>query len=444
MPAGTEAVVLLVELTIAEGGIDRFLALTHEHARSTRQDVPGCLRFDVVRENDAHVVIYEVYADRAALAASRSRPELERYRERTMALVTERRVQELHRWSADTPARRSKVLCTIPVLAERRHLVQRLVDAGYDVAFNETGRSFDADALVEALPGVTATIASIEPYDARTLAAATDLRIVARLGVGHDQVDVPACTAAGVAVAMAFGTNHEAVADHTLALMAALASRVTANDRRVREGAWGSLYHGTLHGTTVGLVGFGRIGRAVAKRCQGFAMRVLVHDPEVDAASIAHLGCEPAGFETLLETADIVSLHAPLMPATRHLIDAGALARMRPTAFLVNTARGPLIDEAALAAALERGTIAGAALDVFEVEPLPPASPLRRLDNVVLTPHVAGLSDAAVAAMAGKCVDNILDYLAGRALEPGLLLNPEVVGREAAGGAAADRPWQSK
>jgi len=421
-------VVLLVELEIAPGSMPHFLELASAHARITRAEEPGCLAFDVVQEDERRVVLYEVYGSRAAVEAHRARPQLARFKEQTAAMVTARRLRELSRVCDARAAGRGRVLCAIPVLNERRHLLQPLVDAGFEVVYNESGRSFDAAGLIQALPGAVATVASIEPYDAATLAAATDLRIVARLGVGYDQVDVPACTAAGVAVAMAFGTNHEAVADHTLAMMAALASRITDYDRRVRDGGWGSLYHGRLHGAVVGLLGFGRIGRAVAKRCQGFAMRVLVHDPEVDARAIEHLGCAPVGFDELFEAADFVSVHAPAMPSTRHLVNAAALERMKPSAFIVNTARGPLIDEAALATALEAGTIAGAALDVFEVEPLPAESPLRRLDNVVFSPHVAGLSDAAVTAMAEKCVDNILDYLAGRPLEPGLILNPEVVG----------------
>lgn len=430
--AAGRAVVLLVEFTIAPGRLERFLEIAAEHAQLSLADEPGCLAFDVAPEDDTHVVFYEVYRDAAALAAHRARPELARFRRLIEELVVERRTRELRRASDGRRARRGKVLCAIPVLAERRHLVQPLVDAGFEVVFNETGQSYDAATLSGQLQGVTATIASIEPYNARTLAAADALKIVARLGVGYDQVDVPACTAAGVAVAMAFGTNHEAVADHTLALMAALASQLTAYDRRVRDGGWGSLYHGRLHGAVVGLIGFGRIGRAVAKRCQGFAMRVLVYDPFVDTAGIAHLGGEPVDLEQLLESADFVSVHAPLTPATRHLVDAAALGRMQPGAFLVNTARGPLVDEAALARALEAGTIAGAGLDVFEVEPLPATSPLRRLDNVILSPHVAGLSEGAVAAMAQRCVDNILDYLAGRQLEPGLILNPKVIRPETA------------
>ena len=424
---GEDNIVLLVELEIAPGSMGRFLDLAAEHARLTLAEEPGCLVFDVVQEDATRVVLYEVYRDRAAVEAHAARPQLARFKEQTADMVSGRRRRELRRTSDGRAAGRGRVLCAVPVLNERRQLLQPLVDAGLEVVYNETGRRLDAAGLRAALPGVVATIASIEPYNAETLAAAKDLRLIARFGVGHDQVDVPACTAAGVAVAMTFGTNHEAVADHTLALMAALASRITTYDRRVRDGGWGSLYHGRLHGATVGLLGFGRIGRAVAKRCQGFAMRVLVHDPMVEARAIEHLGCVPVSFRALLDVADFVSVHVPSLPSTRHLIDAAALGRMKPSAFIVNTSRGPLIDEAALAKALEAGTIAGAGLDVFEVEPLPLESPLRRLDNVVFSPHVAGLSDAAVTAMAVKCVDNILDYLAGRPLPPGLVLNPEVV-----------------
>lgn len=325
--------------------------------------------------------------------------------------------------------RRSKVLCASSFLAKRPELLQRLVDEGYEVVFNESGRTLDEAGLGSLLPGIVATVAGTEPYSERIFAAAPDLRIVARLGVGFDQIDVSAATRHGVAVAMAFGANHEAVADHTFALMGALASSIRGYDWRVRDGSWGSLAHGRLHGTTVGIIGLGRIGRAVAKRCHGFAMRVLAHDPLIGGAAIGHLGCTPAGLDELLAEADFVSLHAPLLPATRHLIDATALSRMKSSAYLINTARGPLVDEAALITALEAGEIAGAGLDVFEVEPLPADSRLRTLESVVLSPHAAGMSEGAIRAMAERCIDSILTHLDGRPLEPGLVLNPETIGR---------------
>jgi phosphoglycerate dehydrogenase-like enzyme len=342
--------------------------------------------------------------------------------------LADRRQRELRRASDGRLPRRGKVLCASSFLAKRPELLQRLDDEGYEVVFNDSGRTLDEAGLGALLPGVVATVAGTEPYNERILAAAPDLRIVARLGVGFDQIDVAAATRHGVAVAMAFGTNHEAVADHTFALMAALASSITSYDRLVRDGSWGSLAHGSLHGTTVGIVGLGRIGRAVAKRCQGFAMRVLAHDPLIDATILGHLGCTQVGLDELLAQADFVSLHAPLLPATRHLIDAAALSRMKSSAYLINTARGPLVDEAALVAALEAGEIAGAGLDVFESEPLPAGSRLRALESVVLSPHAAGMSEGAVRAMTDRCIDSILAHLDGRPLEPSLILNPEAAG----------------
>ncbi|MCA9426200.1 MAG: hypothetical protein KC994_14055, partial [Candidatus Omnitrophica bacterium] len=253
-------------------------------------------------------------------------------------------------------------------------------------------------------------------------AAAAELRIVARLGVGHDQIDVPAATRHGVAVAMAFGTNHEAVADHAFALMATLASSLTVYDRRVREGGWGSLAHGRLHGTTVGLVGFGRIGRAVAKRCQGFAMRVLVHDPLLDATTLGHLGCTPVGLDELLAQSDFVSLHAPLLPATRHLIDAtAALSRMKRSAYLINTARGPLVKEGALADALEQKVIAGAATDDA---PRVETERLLHNPNHICTPHLGNRAIEGVRAVSRFAIQNAIDVLQGR--RPDHVLNPEV------------------
>jgi D-3-phosphoglycerate dehydrogenase len=274
---------------------------------------------------------------------------------------------------------------------------------------------------------VVGTIAGSEPYTERVFAHAPGLKAVARLGVGYDQVDVPAATRHGVAVAMAFGSNHEVVADHAMALMAAVAHRIVEYDRRARAGDWGSRFHGRLHGTTVGIVGFGRIGRALAKRCQGFNMEVLVADPVAEADTVGRLGYRLVELDELLRAADFVSLHAPLTAETHHLIDTRRLALMGPGAFLVNTARGGLVDEAALVAALQAGQIGGAGLDVFEEEPLPPESPLRQLDNVVLTPHVAGTSAAGLRAMTERCVDNLLALTRGRDPGPGLVLNPEVL-----------------
>ncbi len=317
-----------------------------------------------------------------------------------------------------------RVLVAVPLLAERRHLLRPLAEAGLTPVFNETGRFYDEEALIRALPGAVATVAGIEPYTERVLRAAPELRVIARFGVGYDTVDLDAARRHGVAVAMTFGANHEAVADHAMALITALLQGLLAYDRRVRTGGWGTLFHPGVHGRILGIVGFGRIGRATARRALAFGMRVLAADPAVPAAEMRRAGVEPVDLETLFAEAEVVSLHAPLTPETRHLVNAARLSRMRPGAYLVNTARGGLVDERALAAALREGRLAGAALDVFEEEPLAADSPLRSLEGVILTPHVAGLSEDAIARMTEVCIDNILRILRGEEPPEGRLLIP--------------------
>jgi phosphoglycerate dehydrogenase-like enzyme len=193
------------------------------------------------------------------------------------------------------------------------------------------------------------------------------------------------------------------VADHTLALMLAATRQVVANCQRIREGGWGLAVPlpamRALRGLTVGVVGFGRIGRAVARRLRGFECRVLAHDPVVPAADVRDSGCEPAGLDDLLAQADVLTLHCPSTPQTRRLIRRDTLARMKPGAVLVNVARGDLVETAALVEALERGHLAAAGLDVFDPEPPTPDSPLRTMANVVLSAHVASASERAVRTL---------------------------------------------
>ena len=309
-------------------------------------------------------------------------------------------------------------------------LFEPLVRAGYEVEVNETFRLPTEDELIEKLKdGVVATIAGGEPYTARVLETAPDLKIVARWGVGHDKVDLAAATRAGIPVAMAFGANHESVAEYAYAMGLALACRLGKRDALVRAGAWSfDGFHPGLWGRTAGIVGLGRIGGAVARRCRAGGMAVLVHDPFATDAQMAALGAERASLEDLLGRSDLVSIHAPSTAETRHLIDAARLALMKPTAILVNTSRGPLIDEAALVAALDAGLIGGAGLDVFEVEPLPDASPLRRFDNVLLSPHVSGMDRQAERLVTERCVTSILDFLGGRAQTLRLyVVNPDTL-----------------
>jgi D-3-phosphoglycerate dehydrogenase len=308
----------------------------------------------------------------------------------------------------------------------------RLEAAGFEVVLNRTGKIYDEAKMLEVLPGCFATLAGSEPYNARVLAAAPGLKAIARMGVGYDQVDVAAATRHGVAVAMAFGTNHEAVADHALALIGALGCQLMTCHQRVLGGGWGGNLAGSLWQSTVGILGLGRIGQALARRCRGFEMRILACDPYADAAWATANGVELVPIERLFAEADFVSVHAPHTPETDRIVNRERLVLMKPTAFLINTARGGLVDEAALIEALQAGRIAGAGLDVFAVEPLPADSPLRRLDNVLLTPHCAGANMRSMADMLNRCVDSILAFGEGRSPGAPYVLNPEVFAPHAA------------
>jgi D-3-phosphoglycerate dehydrogenase len=320
---------------------------------------------------------------------------------------------------------RPKVLVTVYHLATREApYLGRLERAGFEVVRNPLGRHYTEQELVDALPGVFATLAGGEPYTERVFRAATDLRVVARFGVGHDMIDVGAATRHGVAVAMAFGANHEAVADFTMTLMAGLATNLMGHHQRAKSGGWGCGFHAGFWGSTVGVIGLGRIGRAVARRCRGFSMRVLAYDtcPDPDYARAHEISL--VSLEALLRESDFVTLHAPHTPETENLIDGPRLRLMKPTAYLVNTARGALVDEDALCEALSARLIAGAGLDVFRREP-PTGSRLLTLDNVIVTPHAAGMSVTAEALMATRCVESILAIARGEPPGPEYVLNPE-------------------
>ena len=327
----------------------------------------------------------------------------------------------------------ARVLVAIPRVHEAtRPALARLAAAGFELVDNPVGRTLGEAELIALLPGCFATIAGGERYDERVFEAAPELKVVARMGVGYDKVDVAAATRHGVVVAMGFGTNHEAVADLAFTMMGALSNRLFAYHQEVMEGRWGGHFHPGLFRTTVGILGLGRIGRALARRCRGFEMRLLAYDTEADPAYAAAEGIELVPLERLFREADFVSVHAPHTQETDKIVNRAHLALMKRSAFLINTARGGLVDEAALAEALAAGRIAGAGLDVFAVEPLPAASPLRSLRNVVLTPHCAGGSVPAAVAMTERSVDQILALAAGRSPGDQDLLNPEVLRLRAA------------
>ena len=270
------------------------------------------------------------------------------------------------------------------------------------------------------------------PFTARVLEQLPRCRLVARYGIGVDTVDIDAATRLGIMVSNAAEYCVPEVADHAVALILSLARRIAYLDRQVRAQRWSETLAATgpvrrLSTQTVGLVGFGRIARRVASNLRPMVGKLLAYDPYVPPTAGAELGVEMVSLERLLAESDYVSVHTPLMASTRGLIGASELARMRPTAYLINTSRGPVVDEAALAAALQAGQIAGAGLDVFDPEPLPADSPLRALENVILTPHVAANSVEAIADLTQSVIHTVLEVMAGR--RPPYLLNPTVVPR---------------
>lgn len=243
-----------------------------------------------------------------------------------------------------------------------------------------------------------------------------DLKVVAVHGAGVDPVDIDACTARGVQVTNAPGANANAVAELVFGLMLSLLRGIPGAAHKAKaEKAWDAarVTGGELQGRTLGLVGFGQIGRRVAGVARAFGMSVVASDPAVDDADIQAAGVSPMALDALLGESDIVSLHAPAIPATRHMIDAAALKAMKPSAMLVNCARGALVDEAALAAALSRGEIAAAAVDVLEGEPPDPASPIYAAPNLLVTPHMAGSTFECLDAIAAACGADIGRVLRG-------------------------------
>ena len=289
----------------------------------------------------------------------------------------------------------------------------------------------DRRALLAGARGASAvvTLLTDEVDDAFLDAAGEGLRIVANYAVGYDNIDVAACTRRGVAVANTPDVLTEATADQAFALLLSVARRVREGHELVASGAWAGweplqLLGQDVGGATLGIVGMGRIGRAVARRARGFGMRVLYHNRHRDPEAERELGVDFTEFDALLEASDFLTLHTPLTEDTHHLIDATALARMKPTAVLVNTARGPVVDEAALVEALRRGAPWGAGLDVFEHEPQVLAG-LTTLDNVVLTPHTGSATESARTAMARLASEAVAAVLERRT--SGNILNPETL-----------------
>jgi len=278
----------------------------------------------------------------------------------------------------------------------------------------------DADAILNCYAKMTA----------RVIARLTRCKIIARYGIGVDNVDLTAATKARVLVTNVPDYCIDEVSDHALALLLTLARRTAAADTAVKAGAWDVVAHAgirRLRGQTLGLIGFGKIAKMLASKVQPLGMRLLVHDPYLDPAIISQLGAEAATLERLLADADAISIHVPLSPETHNLIGQRELALMKPTAFLINTSRGGIVDEQALAEALKEQRLGGAALDVLSAEPPPLDHPLRQAPNMILTPHLAFYSRESVTELQTKAAEEVARALKGEA--PRSPVNPEVLTR---------------
>ncbi len=318
-----------------------------------------------------------------------------------------------------------KVLITATSFSEvTREPEDRLIAAGYEVAHNPYGRPMTPDELRSVLRDVDGIAAGVDQFFPPAFDDAERLKVLARHGAGMDCVDVAECTRRGIVVANLPGANAEAVADMAFALMLAVARKIPEGDRTTKAGQWTNTYGVDVCGATLGLLGLGRIGKGVARRGRGFDMRILAYDPLFDKEFAAQFVVERAvSIEHVMKEADFVSVHMPLNDGTRKCINAERIALMKPTGVLVNTARGAIVDEEALADALEAGRIFGAGLDVYAAEP-PTQSRLLKCGCAVTMPHNSSNTPGALLAMGNGVVDAIIAVFEGR--RPQYCVNPEV------------------
>jgi D-3-phosphoglycerate dehydrogenase len=309
-----------------------------------------------------------------------------------------------------------KVLVTATSLnsASSNPALDQLHQFADTVVFNPHGKPLTEDELIPLLEGCEGYIAGLDFITGKVIGHSPGLRVISRYGVGLDRVDLEAARAKGIPVCNTPGANAQAVADLTLALFLCVARRVPFLDRNTREGRWTRSTGVELYGKTIGILGLGAVGKLVAKRAAGFAMKRMAYDPYINEAYAKDQGIIAADFDTVVGAADFLSLHLPLTGQTHHIISGEVMRAMRKGAIIVNTARGGLIDEAAAYELLVSGHLGGLGIDVYEEEP-PARSPLFSLDNVVLTPHTASHTVEATEAMAALSVQNLIDVLSGKA-----------------------------
>jgi len=299
------------------------------------------------------------------------------------------------------------VISTSSFDTDNNPAIQRLIQAGLQLVTNPYGRRLTEDEAGSLLQDdVIGMVAGVEPLTARVIQSAEHLKVISRCGTGMDSVDLEAAKNQGIAVYNTPEAPAQAVAELTLGLMLAGLRKIPQTDKQIRSGEWPRTQGGLLAAQTVGLIGLGHIGKRVAKLCQAFEANVIAYDPYIDQAP-AEITLIPLA--QLLETADIVSLHTPYSSELHHLIDAQAFTRMKPGALLINAARGGLVDEQALKAALDSGKLGGAALDAFEQEPY--QGPLLECSNLILSSHVGSLAREARQRMELEAAENLLNGL---------------------------------
>jgi glyoxylate reductase len=322
-----------------------------------------------------------------------------------------------------------------PTVFVTRKIAQTALRKLAEMASVETWEEEDPppyELLLEKAAQVTGLLTLLtDRIDAHLIDAAQNLKVISQMAVGFDNIDIAAATRRGIPVGHTPGILTETTADFAWALMMAAARRIVEADKEVREGiwrAWGPdvLTGYDVYGATLGIVGFGRIGQAMARRAKGFNMQILFNDPHCDQEAGKETGAQCVSLDGLLEQADFVTLHTYLSRETYHLINREQFQKMKRSAILINTSRGPVVDPDALAWALENKIIAGAALDVTEPEPIPGDSPLLKLENIIIVPHIASASKATRERMAWMAVDNMLAGLGGKEMPH--CANPEVYG----------------
>jgi len=296
-------------------------------------------------------------------------------------------------------------------------------EAGYEVILNPFGRPLTQDELIPLVKEVDGIIVGLDEIDERVMSHAPKLRVISKYGSGVNNIDLESATEKGIIVTNTPGVNSSAVAELTIGLMLDVARHISDSDRKMRQGKWGKYMGFELRGKTLGIVGTGQIGKMLVSKVQGFGMTIIAHDIEPDYEWSKRMGVSYVGFRDLIKNADIVTLHLPLTEDTYHLIGADELAMFKPTAILINTSRGEMIDENALYIALKERRIWGAGLDVYEDEPLKD-SLLTTIDNVVLTSHIGAHTDEAVKAMGRMAVSNLMKALNGEL--PEHIVNNEV------------------